>query len=91
VGKGCRESLVAMGMSCAIFTDSLHPNGSMYTFSYGKSSTIIGIEHRCWAVEYAEFNALKSQLGIGLSICYQKSALTDCALAFTIGVKLGNF
>jgi hypothetical protein len=91
VGEGCRESLVAVGVSCAIFTDSLHPNCSMYTFSYGNSSAIIGIELRCWIVEYAEFNALKCQLMIGLSICYQQSALIDCALAFSIGVKLGNF
>ena len=91
MGEGCRESLVAVGVSCANFTVSSRPKGSMFTFSYGNSSAIIGIELRCWIVEYAEFNALKCQLMIGLSICYQQSALIDCALAFSIGVKLGNF
>lgn len=71
MGEGCRESLVAVGVSCAIFTDSLSPNGSMYTFSYGNSSAIIGIERRYWVVEYAELNALRGQLRIGLLICYQ--------------------
>jgi hypothetical protein len=42
-------------------------------------------------VEYAELNALKYQLSIGLLIRYQQSAFTDCALASSIGVKLGNF
>jgi hypothetical protein len=34
VGEGCRESLVAVGVSCANFTDLLRPNGSLCTFSY---------------------------------------------------------
>jgi hypothetical protein len=68
VGEGCRESLVAVGVSCANFTDSLRPNGGLCTFSYGNSFAIIGIERRCWVAEYAELNLLECQMRIGLLI-----------------------